>query len=95
MKGCMLFGSLVGSDCYSSSAYYYIYIFFSSRLLSSSSRYCLPSPIFWTSRGHRCRPSPPPVRAFLFLVHRAAFSISLLIDFFIECCEHMLSRLRF
>ena len=26
----------------------------------------LPSAIFWTSRGHRCRPFSPPVRAFIF-----------------------------
>ena len=34
----------------------------------------LPSAIFWTSRGHRCRPFSPPVRAFNFL-WRIGFSI--------------------
>ena len=34
----------------------------------------LPSTSFWTSRGHRCRPFSPPVRAFIFLL-RIGFSI--------------------
>ena len=42
---------------------------FSSLLLSSlARRRFLPSAIFWTSRGHRCRPFcfSPPVRAVIF-----------------------------
>ena len=40
----------------------------------------LPSAIFWTSRGHRCRPFSPPVRAFnLYRAWGSAFP--LLVDF--------------
>ena len=34
----------------------------------------LPSAIFWTRRGHRCRPFFPPVRAFVFIAHRVQHS---------------------
>ena len=44
----------------------------------------LPSAIFWTSRGHRCRPLSPPVRAFIFIAHRVQHSRCSSI--FIECC---------
>ena len=44
----------------------------SSLLLSSATRinrrFTL-SATFWTSRGHRCRPFSPPVRAFIFIAH--------------------------
>ena len=44
----------------------YIYFFFLTRLLSTS---------FWTSRGHRCRPfPPPPVLAFNFITQRVQLS---------------------
>ena len=39
---------------------------------------------FWTSRGHTCRPFPPPVRAFIFIAHRIQHSLCSSI--FIECC---------
>ena len=42
-----------------------------SRLIVSRDN---PSVIFWTSRGHRCRPFPTPVRAFIFIAH-TGFSI--------------------
>ena len=50
----------------------------------------LPSAIFRTSRGHRCRPFSPPVRAFNFIVHRVQHSHCSSI--FIEGCELTLSR---
>ena len=53
-------------------------------------RVALPSAIFWTSRGHRCRPFPPPVRAFIFIAHRVQHSHRSSI--FIECCLLTLSR---
>ena len=48
------------------------YLFFRTLVLSS----------FWTSRGHRCRPFPPPVLAFIFIAHsHKGSAIPLLVDF--------------
>ena len=44
--------------------YFYFYFF------QLNSWEILPSMTFWTSRGHRCLPSPPPVRFFIFIAHR-------------------------
>ena len=50
----------------------------------------LPSAIFWTSRGHRCRPFSPPARAFNF--HRAEGSaFPLLVDFHRILLTHALA----
>ena len=66
-------------------------LFFSYILLSSSTRRLfIPPAIFWTSRGHRCRPFSPPERAFIFIAHRVQHSHCSSI--FIECCQLTLSR---
>ena len=51
--------------------------FFSStftRRLILNSEEVWPSAIFWTSRGHKCHPFSPPVRAFTFIAHRVQHS---------------------
>ena len=65
--------------CHKSSSAILCFLFSSSLLLSSlainsDKKEVLPSTIFWTSRGHRCRPFSPPVRAFVFW-WRIGFSI--------------------
>ena len=57
------------------SSFFSLIITFASKL---NSQEVSPPAIFWTSRGHRCRPFPP-VRAFNF--YRAQGSASLLVDF--------------
>ena len=42
------------------------FVFFITFTFQLNSLEVLPSAIFWTSRGHRCRPFSPPVRAFNF-----------------------------
>ena len=56
---------------------FFPFFFFKSSLLLSSStrrRFYLPPAILWTSRGDRCHPFPPPVRAFTFIAHRVQHS---------------------
>ena len=66
-----------------------IYITFTFQLNSYNRRF-LPSATFWTSRGHRCRPFPPPVRAFNF--HRAQGSaFPQLVDFHRMLLTHALA----
>ena len=71
-----------------------IFFFFSSSLLLSSStrRGFLPSAIFWTSRGDRCRPFFPPGTCLQFL-SRIGFSFStvLLVDFHRMLLTHALA----
>ena len=65
----------------------------SSRLLSSLSRrrLYLPSAIFWTSRGHGCRPFPPPGTC-LYLFSRTGFSIPIARQFPSRSSQLTLSR---
>ena len=49
----------------------------------------LPSAIFWTSRGHRCRPFSPRYVPSIFIAHRVQHSHCSSI--FIECCQLTLS----
>ena len=44
----------------------------------------LPSAIFWTSRGHRCRPFSPPIRASISITHTVQHSQCS--SMCIECC---------
>ena len=69
---------------YATSAYYkytFFVSFFHTHLLSS----------FWTSRGHRCRPFPPPGSCLQFLSRITGFSNPTARRFFIERCELTLS----
>ena len=59
----------------------YHFFFLQSLLLSSyTRRRCLPSTIFWTSRGHRCRPLFPPPRVRVFVFIAQGFSIPTAVD---------------
>ena len=49
--------------------HFFFFSFFSTSITFSSRPYSweiLPSTSFWTSRGHKCPPFSPPVRAFIF-----------------------------
>ena len=45
---------------------FFLFFFNLTFTFQPSSQEVLPSAIFWTSRGHRCRPFSSPVRAFIF-----------------------------
>ena len=58
-----------------------------------NSQEVLPSAIFWTSRGHTCRPFLPPGTCLQFLLRtRYTVQHSHCSSIFIECCQLTLSR---
>ena len=67
--------------------FFFLIITFTFQL---NSQEVLPSEMFWTSRGHRCRPFSPPLRAFNF--YRAQGSVfPLLVDFHRMVLTHALA----
>ena len=71
--------------------HYYLFIFITFTFFQPNLYEVLPSAIFWTSRGHRCRPVSPPVRAFVFIAHTNRVKHSQCSSIFIECCLLTLS----
>ena len=62
-----IFGRL-SARCFQENTFFFFFFIITFTSLPYSSE-VLPSAIFWTSRGHRCRPFrpfTPPVRAFIF-----------------------------